>query len=69
MVLEVGFRLRLRPSRSALDKRRHVNALKLTKHAGSFEGALSAPSSLSRASQLSAVLSLRGVNGVPDHRA
>jgi hypothetical protein len=31
------------------------NALKLTKRAGSFEGALRAPSSLSRASQLSAV--------------
>ena len=34
----------------------HNNALKLTKRAGSFEGALRAPSSLSRASQLSAVL-------------
>jgi hypothetical protein len=32
------------------------NALKLTKRAGPFEGALRAPSSLSRASQLSAVL-------------
>ena len=32
------------------------NALKLTKRAGPLEGALRAPSSLSRASQLSAVL-------------
>src|SRR5688572_6103122 len=34
----------------------HNNALKLTKRAGPWVGALRAPSSLSRASQLSAVL-------------